>query len=223
MRWYRSACSIVALAWSVPAAAQHSKADPGATVDWLIAPYVGFGNNSPVGSHWGITPDRDHVVLGVHLSAPVARIGVVSFRYAPAITPLIIVTNNPEWVREGQVGGGVGYVSLRETGRSPVYGTGFAPVGVELAVAGPRGLVAYGNGGVGGVWFSRNMPRPEARRFNYTFDFGGGLRLHRGRRLGLQLGYKFLHISNAYTAQANPGVDANILYGGAFWVVRVPR
>ena len=223
MSWYQIACFVVLVIGPGLSRAQELPGETQQIVEWIVAPYVGVGNNSPVSTQWGVTPDRDHLLLGVHLSTGVARVGPVSLRYAPSLMPLIIISNNPEWRSETRIIDGLTVSGLWETGHSPVYGMGLSPFGLEIELSASQSVKLYGSGAVGALWFSRNMPSPESRRFNYAFDFGGGLRARGGRALGLQIGYKFLHISNAYTARANPGVDGHIVYGGVFWTVGVPR
>ena len=62
---------------------------------WTIAPFLGYAQHSPVGTAWGTTPDRDHFFLGVHLTAPVLRLGPATLSYAPNVVPLVVLTNNP--------------------------------------------------------------------------------------------------------------------------------
>ena len=38
-----------------------------------VAVSVGVGRHSPVGTHLGVIPDRDHVVIGIHLTAALWR------------------------------------------------------------------------------------------------------------------------------------------------------
>ncbi|NUQ21126.1 MAG: hypothetical protein HOQ09_09215, partial [Gemmatimonadaceae bacterium] len=73
------------------------------------------------------------------------------------------------------------------------------------------------------LWITRNTPEPETRRLNGTFELGGGLRIERtggaggagaGGRYAWTLGWKFHHLSNAYTAPYNPGLDGNVIYLG---------
>jgi hypothetical protein len=55
----------------------------------------------------------------------------------------------------------------------------------------------------------------DATALNFLVDFGGGVKWHpSGRCYGIELGYKFLHISNAFTTPVNPGVDNNVFYAG---------
>lgn len=53
-----------------------------------------------------------------------------------------------------------------------------------------------------------------ATGLNFLIDVGGGLRIQAGPHRALTLGYKFLHISNGFTAPVNPGVDNNVFYAG---------
>ena len=48
-------------------------------------------------------------------------------------------------------------------------------------------------------------------RVNFTAELGAGVLIGRPGRLGIALGYKFYHISNAGMAQHNPGIDNHML------------
>ena len=48
----------------------------------------------------------------------------------------------------------------------------------------------------------------------FAFDFGGGAEWRIADKQAISLGYKYLHISNAYTTPTNPGVDNNVFYLG---------
>ena len=64
--------------------------------------------------------------------------------------------------------------------------------------------------------FDRARPenQPDATGLNFFFDFGGGIRWRAGERSAVSLGYRYFHISNAYTTSFNPGVDNNVFYVG---------
>jgi hypothetical protein len=56
---------------------------------------------------------------------------------------------------------------------------------------------------------------PDATALNFLVDFGGGVKWRpRLKGYGFEAGYKFLHISNAFTTSVNPGVDNNLFYIG---------
>ena len=181
---------------------------------WEIEAYVGGARHSPVGRHLGLTPDRNHLFIGLHLSRSIVDWGWGRFAYAPDIVPLLIVTNNP-YFRERPILTPVGSVGATvETGSGPVAGCAASPIGFETTVRLASHLKVYGGGAAGIVWFTRDVPVTDSRAFNYTFEFGGGLQWQFSGRRFLRVGYKFHHLSNAYTARANPGVDGNVFMIG---------
>ncbi len=192
----------------------------GATMGtWSIAPFVGAAWGSPAGYNWGLTPDRNHVFMGVHLSTPVLRSGPLTFMYAPNVIPFVLITNNPRYTTVISSG-----IPRRvETGRGPVVGAGLVPFGLQVEAPLSSNADLYSTAGLGGAWFSDVMPQDGARRFNFSIEFGGGVFLRKHRRHAWQLGYKFHHFSNMYTARENPGVDAHVFYAGLRWQKRLPR
>lgn len=94
--------------------------------------------------------------------------------------------------------------------RSYAYGGGIS-AGLELAPKTSWRIEPYGDAGIGCLIFARPTPVADARRFNYAFYVGPGIRIARSRwRVGLW----YHHFSNARTAPNNPGVDSLILYLG---------
>ena len=179
---------------------------------WTVTPYVGISRHSPVGHRWGLTPGRHHVLVGVHGTFPIVRGHRWTLAYAPEAIPLILVSDNPNYrsVRNASTG----ELETVEDGRSNVAGMGLAPIALELRADASRRVGLYAAGAMGGLWFARNIPVANARSFNFTFDFGGGVRLRMNDRTWLRVGYKFHHLSNAMTAPSTPGVDAKMFLVG---------
>jgi hypothetical protein len=97
------------------------------------------------------------------------------------------------------------------------YGFGVTPLGFTFDFARARPIHPFFeiNGGI--VTSTEPIPVdvPEATALNFLVDFGGGMKWRpRAKRYGFEAGYKFLHISNAFTTPANPGVDNNVFYLG---------
>jgi len=204
---------------SSPSAAPSASAIGPALGTWAFAPFVGGAVHSPAGYNWGITADRDHFFIGMHMSTPVLRAGRMTLMYAPNVVPLVIISNNPRYANVT-----IGGIPRRvESGRGPVYGAGLVPFGLQVETRLTRNADLYSMAGLGGTWFSDVMPQDGARRFNFSIEFGGGIFLRTQRRHALQIGYKFHHFSNMYTARENPGVDAHVLYLGLRWQKRLPR
>jgi Lipid A 3-O-deacylase (PagL) len=210
----RIAVVLLALAIAPPAAAraQDDSAADAAAGRWEIGPYVGVARHSPVGTHLGVTPDRDHFFIGIHAFAPIWSTRRLSLGFAPDAVPLLVVTNNPEYITVTTPSGDRRRVNSSD--REPVAGFAIAPIAVEGRLAFNRVWQGFIASSVGCVWFTREVPILEARRFNCTMEIGGGVQWRYRRRTSLRLGYKFHHLSNAYTALANPGIDAAVFLAG---------
>jgi hypothetical protein len=176
-----------------------------------VGPYLGGARHSLVGTHLGVTPDRDHLFVGVHIAVNFARWRRLSVSYAPEVVPLLIVTNNPKY---RQFVDSLGRRFMIEDGRGPVAGFAGSPVGLEAQVRLRPRWRAYSAAAAGAVWFTREVPVAYSRAFNYTFEVGGGLLWQYGARDALRVGYKFHHLSNAYTAPNNPGIDGAVFLLG---------
>jgi hypothetical protein len=213
LSWLASslAAAVALLALPSGAGAQAAPSAPPPRT-WSIGPYVGVSRHSPVGSYWGVTADRHHLLLGIHAAVPLRRGVRWAFCYAPEVVPLLVVTNNPDYrTVPGEDGEGPTTV---EDGRSAAPGIALAPIGLEFQwTARPR-LGLYAAGALGGVWFGRQVPVVDSRAFNFTFEFGAGIRWRLGERTWLRTGYKFHHLSNAKTAPENPGLDAMVFLIG---------
>jgi Lipid A 3-O-deacylase (PagL) len=177
---------------------------------WEIGPYVGAARHSLVGTHFGVIPDRDHFFLGIDVTFNVVRRARWAFGFAPEVLPLVIVSNNPTY-RTISAGRDRFIV---EDGRGPVTGFGVSPIALQGQVKVTSRLRLYAAGAMGAVWFTRDVPVIDSRAFNYTFEWGGGLRWQVRHREALRFGCKFHHLSNAYSAPQNPGLDAAVLLIG---------
>ncbi len=111
------------------------------------------------------------------------------------------------------------------TNESPrvAYAVGVSPFGFDLSIPLTRAVAVYGAAAAGGLVFTRPYPVPDAGRISFTLEYGGGISFQVGRERWLELGYKYHHLSNGYIARRNPGLNANVFYGGYQWSVRLPR
>jgi len=164
-----------------------------------------------VGTHLGVTPDRNHLVIGLHATARVVRSRRLTLNYAPEMAPLLLISNNPKY-RRFQEGDG-GPITV-EDGKGPVAGFAISPIGLEAQMQLTSRWRAYTAGAAGVVWFTREVPTAYSRAFNYTFEVGGGVLWRYRSRESLRVGYKFHHLSNLYTAPNNPGIDGAVFLLG---------
>jgi hypothetical protein len=180
--------------------------------------WAGASFYAPGGTFLGGETDRDLYLAGIRAEWRLASGRHLALAATMDAIPLAVVTRNPYYTDRvvgyavSRRGGRVNI--LEQTGRGPVFGFGASPLGLELSGPHVHSVRPYLAAAAGFLWFTRNTPEPEARRLNATFELGGGLRIDRGERHALLLGWKFHHISNAWTAPYNPGLDGNVVYLG---------
>lgn len=95
-------------------------------------------------------------------------------------------------------------------------GRGASPFGLKVLFNRQGRLKPFVNGSAGFLFFDRGTPVEVlgATRFNFTFEFGGGVQLFATKRNAFSFGYKLHHISNARITGVNPGLDSNVFYAG---------
>ena len=207
----RSSFVLISFVWAGTLTAQAPTAPQ--LGDRSVGAWMGFSPVSRVG--FFDEPKRQLFLLGVRAEWVIESFGPVALAATSDIVPLALVTHNPTYVTHHVIiEPGVEVDEKERTGEKPVFGAGVAPFGFKLYLLHGRSLRLYGAGSVGGLWFTRNMPVPDARRFNASFEYGGGLEFLRARHMGVVVGYKFHHLSNANSAAFNPGLDSNVFYLG---------
>lgn len=104
--------------------------------------------------------------------------------------------------------------------RHTVYGLGALPLGFSFRF-GHDAIQPFVDMHGGIIASAEPVPldAPDATGLNFVFDFGAGLRFKTGDRSAISGGYKFLHISNAYTTGFNPGLDNNVIFA-SFSILR---
>jgi hypothetical protein len=179
---------------------------------WTLGAYFGSSQHAAAGHLWGLTKDREHYFFGLHADVPLVERERWTFSWAPELTPLVVVTKNP-YYRTARAEPGNRLTTI-EDGRGPVAGFGMAPIGLEADIRWKPRVEPYAAGALGCLWFTRDTPSVHSRKFNFTAEFGGGLRVRLQNQAWMRIGYKFHHFSNAHTAPANPGVDAHVVFIG---------
>jgi len=197
----------------VPARLHGQTAEKGADAAprWELGAYLGISRHSPAGWYFGLVPDRSHLFVGLQLTANLYRTRRWALAYAPEVVPLLVVSNNPMTRSVPTRRGG----RLRvESGRAPVAGFAISPIGLQAQLRIASRWRTYAGGAAGVVWFTREVPVVNSRAFNYTFEFGAGVRWSYRPSESLRFGFKLHHLSNANTAERNPGLDAAALVIG---------
>ncbi len=164
---------------------------------------------------FGTITDRRLFLSGLRLEYVLESTGAVTTTYTIDLHPLAVVTNTPyyDWRRFHDAHGSIVW-HLVEAGRTSVVGAGASPLGMQFYSRPVGSARFFAGGSMGAVWFNREMPIAGARRFNFALQLGGGAELGSTAGGVLVVGYKFHHLSNAGTAQANPGMDGHVVYLG---------
>jgi hypothetical protein len=176
--------------------------------EWSV--WAGISFDSPSGRFLGETEDRAFLVAGFQHSRVFAASSEMAFAYTLEMIPVAVVTNNPDTttsrLRDGRID--------RRVERSSVYGVGLAPIGLKTYFFPESSTRPFFSASAGFLTFLKAVPVPDARKFNFTFDFGAGIQIATSARTVMTIGYRLHHLSNANTADLNPGLDANIFYFG---------
>jgi hypothetical protein len=191
-------------------------AQPSAQLDRgnrYLGVWAGLSPNSRVGEF--AMPHRQLVLIGARAEWVIEASRSVTLAVTSDIVPVAMITRTPTYTTREVVFPGGGTTQLKEqTGNKPVYGAGGMPFGFKLGIGSSPKVRLFGATSVGGLWFTRDVPIPDGRRFNVSFEYGGGIEFGRRNERTIILGYKFHHLSNANTAAVNPGLDSDVIYVG---------
>jgi hypothetical protein len=91
-----------------------------------------------------------------------------------------------------------------------VFAQGFSPVGLQYGFRPGRSFQPLLTSTAGYVFSTTPIPVDNAGSFNFTFDMGAGFEWFRTRSQSIQFEYRYHHISNHSTADANPGIDNGV-------------
>ena len=168
--------------------------------------WEGFSFNSP--TLIGKTPDARFVNIGLRYGRVLAASKTVAFEWTIDAVPFSMLSTN----RFAAVPSGSGFVFSKT--RKGVYGWGVAPIGLKFNFRRNRRVQPYAHATGGFLYFNRQVPSAGAARFNFTFDFSGGVQVVNSNRHAFTIGYKYEHISNGNRANFNPGVDVQMISVG---------
>jgi hypothetical protein len=157
----------------------------------------------------GFTPEARFGNIGLRYGRVLAANQKLAFSWTIDAIPVAVLATD----RFTIVPTGSGSFTVRRD-REHTYGAGLAPIGLKLNFRRSKMLQPFANGTGGFLIFTRDVPVPGAAKFNFTFDFGGGIDIVRNSGRAISLGYKYEHISNGYHSPINPGVDVQMIFVG---------
>ena len=160
----------------------------------------------------GKTPNARFGNVGLRYGRVLAASKSVAFEWTIDAVPLAILTNDrftlvPVTMGEFTV------FNVQKT-RKSVYAWGISPIGLKFNFRRQHRVQPFASGSGGFLYFREDVPVSGARRFNFTYDFAGGVQIVNSTRRAFTIGYKYQHISNGYRSPINPGVDVQMIYAG---------
>ena len=168
----------------------------------------GISFDSPTSLGLGTTPNARFGNIGLRYGRILKTSKTVAFEWTLDAIPVAILSND----RFAVVPFGSGFVITQA--RKSVYGWGAAPIGLKFNFRRNRRVQPFGQATGGFIYFNEQVPLAGAARFNFTFDFSGGVQIVNSNRRAFTIGYKYEHISNGYRATFNPGVDVQMIFAG---------
>jgi hypothetical protein len=159
------------------------------------------------GSLQGTTMDRRLFLLGAAYNRLLSSKKLADISFTSQLTPVAIL-------REPYVIGS-DIQSLRSfppgTQFHKNFGAGANPAGIRVNfLPGKKVQPFFGIQG-GFLRFSHTALAPTASHFNFTIDGRAGLEFSLRSEKAILFAYMFQHMSNAYIAAENPGVDSHML------------
>jgi hypothetical protein len=166
----------------------------------------GISFNSP--TLIGQTPNARFGNIGLRYGRVLKTSKTVAFEWTIDAVPVAVLSNN----RFTIVPSGSGFIFAQT--RQSVYAWGASPIGLKFNFRRNRRAQPFAQATGGFLYFNEQVPVPGAARFNFTFDFSGGVQIVNSNRRAFTIGYKYQHISNGYRATFNPGVDVQMIFAG---------
>jgi hypothetical protein len=194
---------------SAPGGRDTSKApEPRAT----YALWTTSANRQPLATRFGSRHDRGLYLLGLQRSwalGPNSSTGTTWF-YSVDLLPVVVSTGMPTYF--DQFGPCDERLSCLERAIASelhtAYAFGAMPLGLIARVPTTRRLDLQFRMSGGAVYFSRPVPDPAGRRFNFVAEAGAGIDYRLAGDVALTGGMRINHISNGNTGHVNPGMNS---------------
>ncbi len=135
----------------------------------------------------GTAEDRRFLTIGFRYGRILGGSENVAYEYTIDAVPLAVVFQ-PEFAR-----------AINRNPDRFIYGAGISPLGFKVNFNRQGRVKPFASTSGGFLYFRRPVPIdiPLATKFNFTFEFSGGVQIFTHSRRAVTLGYRFQHISNA--------------------------
>jgi len=174
--------------------------------------WAGYSPDNPTAI--GTTTDRPFTEVNLQYARVLVARDKWALKWTIELVPVAVISQ-PRQVNIVQNGF---VVSVDSPGtRRAIYGGGASPIGLQVNFRRHRMLQPYINGTAGVLYFTEQVPVSGSSQFNFGVGWGAGVQIWHRENQSVSIGYKFHHISNANSANRNPGADSNLLYAGYSW------
>jgi hypothetical protein len=150
--------------------------------------------------------DRKFFIAAFRYGRTLAASDSLALQYTIDAIPVAVATGNI--VSSTTVGGVTTF--QRET----AYGAGLTPIGFQLDLANGSRVHPFVHVNGGFLVFNKPVPLPDAGRFAFVGEAGGGVRIFTSARRAVTLGVRFHHLSNGDRSGSNRGLNNFVIYGG---------
>ena len=100
------------------------------------------------------------------------------------------------------------------SGTGSASGIGLSPIGLQLAIDLTSRVRAQFGTATSIAVFTQHVPSAGGARRNFSAEWDAAVQVAAGRDRWIQLGLRWKHISNGFTAYENPGVDNRMIVVG---------
>ncbi len=148
--------------------------------------------------------------LAIRATKDLLRVGPARLRYSAQLLPAVVLSGTERYQKLDVGDGALNVVG----GTTRTFGIGLVPIGLDLSVdLGSRFRTEIG-AAAGIMRFSRNIPLAGSRQRNFTAEGDATVMMRAGNDRWLELGLRFKHISNGFTAYENPRIDNRLIFAG---------
>lgn len=150
--------------------------------------------------------ERKFVIAAFRYGRTLAANESLALQYTLDAIPLAVATGN---IVASTTTGGVTTFT-----RDTAYGAGLTPLGLQLDFANSGRVHPFVHVNGGGLIFNQSVPLPDAGKFAFVGEAGGGIRVFTSGRKAATLGLRFHHISNGDRLGSNRGLNQFVVYAG---------
>jgi hypothetical protein len=150
--------------------------------------------------------DRKFFIAAFRYGRTLAASDSLALQYTIDAIPVAVATGN---IGSSTTVGGV-TTFQRET----AYGAGLTPIGFQLDFANGSRVHPFVHVNGGFLVFNKPVPLPDAGKFAFVGEAGGGVRIFTSARRAVTLGVRFHHLSNGDRSGSNRGLNNFVIYGG---------